>query len=524
MNLAHWLNRAAIQTPTAPAIALGKTVWCNYHQMAESAARGAAWFKASGLRPGDCVAIFMPNCPEYLIIQWAAWWAGLTVVPINARLHVLEAAWIANDSCARIAFCEPEQSEALDKALSRIGGSECQVTASLSLIEYHKTADIEERADIDAMWLFYTSGTTGRPKGAMLGVRQLRNMVLGYLTEVRNIKQSDCAMHPAPLSHGSGLYHLPYVWKGALNVIPESRSFDEPEILELAEFWGNASFFAAPIMINRLTAYAKGTGKQPNGLDVIVYGGAPMYTADLREALKYIGPRFAQIYGQGECPMTITVLPQHLINDHLHPDYESRLASVGYPHSMLELSIRDNDNHAVPAGTTGEVCVKGEIVMLGYWRNYGATCTAVRDGWLRTGDLGWTDARGLLTLVDRSKDSIISGGTNIYPREIEEVLLAHPDIHEVSVIGRHCGVWGERVVAYVVPENSDTDPAELARLLDEFLLDRLSRFKRPRGYRVVDSLPKSAYGKILKTELRAMEESQPPWDQVTLGATLVSSS
>ena len=115
-------------------------------------------------------------------------------------------------------------------------------------------------------------------------------------------------------------------------------------------------------------------------------------------------------------------------------------------------------------------------------------------------------------------------GPTIYPREIEEVLLVHPDIHEVSVIGRHCAVWGERVVAYVVPENSDTDPAELARLLDEFLLDRLSRFKRPRGYRVVDSLPKSAYGKILKTELRAMEESQPPWDQVTLGATLVSPS
>jgi long-chain acyl-CoA synthetase len=505
MNIANWLKLSSEQEPTAVAIASGKEFWCDYKTMAIYAARGANWLRKNKLNPGDCIAIFMRNSPEYLIIQWAAWWAGLIVVPVNARLHPKEVAWIIEDSCSRMIFCEPHNADTLQAEILELDCLSCKIQTEINFFWEGDEAKITETADADTMWLFYTSGTTGRPKGVMLAARQLRLMTLGYLSCIRAIQPGDCALHPAPLSHGGGLYHLPYVLKAAANIIPASRGFSEEEIFELAEHWRTAAFYAAPTMVKRLAAYARRFDIRPRGIDLIVYGGAPMYRADIDDAIAAMGPIFAQIYGQGECPMTITTLPKIWINDPKHPHYDRRLNSVGHAHSMVEITIRDDANNMMPKGSLGEVCVRGDIVMLGYWRNHGATANAIRDGWLRTGDVGILDDYGLLTLVDRSKDSIISGGTNIYPREIEEALLQHPKVLDVSVIGRRCGVWGERVVAYVVTEpNVDVDGLE--KELDTFLLNRIARFKRPRFYRFILELPKSAYGKVLKNALREMEE------------------
>jgi long-chain acyl-CoA synthetase len=225
-----------------------------------------------------------------------------------------------------------------------------------------------------------------------------------------------------------------------------------------------------------------------------------MYLADIDEALQVIGPHFAQIYGQGECPMTITVLPRSVINDATQAHYRDRLASVGFAQSMVEVAVCDKAGQAVCVGEIGEICVKGDVVMLGYWNDTVATNSAIKDGWLATGDVGRLDADGFLTLLDRSKDLVISGGTNIYPREVEEALLTHAQVAEVAVIGRPDAEWGEVLVAYVVRAQAVT-----AAELDAHCLAQIARFKRPKHYRFVADLPKNNYGKVLKTELRELD-------------------
>jgi long-chain acyl-CoA synthetase len=284
--------------------------------------------------------------------------------------------------------------------------------------------------------------------------------------------------------------------KGAAQVIPESGAFDAAEVLSLLRAHDHVSFFAAPTIVKRLVDEARGPFEC--NLQTIVYGGGPMYLADLRDAMGVFGNRLAQIYGQGESPMTITFLSRQEIAAREHPRWAERLASAGRPYACIEVKVADDEDRALPAGTPGEILCKGDVVMAGYWKNRQATETTLKGGWLHTGDVGVLDEEGYLTLKDRSKDMIISGGSNIYPREIEEVLLAHDKVREVSVIGRPDPEWGEVVVAYVVGEVG-------AKELDALCLARIARFKRPKDYVFVDALPKNNYGKILKTELRARD-------------------
>jgi acyl-CoA synthetase (AMP-forming)/AMP-acid ligase II len=226
-----------------------------------------------------------------------------------------------------------------------------------------------------------------------------------------------------------------------------------------------------------------------------------MYTADIREAMAVMGQRFVQIYGQGESPMTITSLPRQWHAMTNHPRYLERLASVGFAQSVMSVRITDSEGQPLPPGATGEIQARGPAVMLGYWNNPKADAETLKDGWLRTGDVGRLDDDGFLTLSDRSKDVIISGGTNIYPREVEEALLTHAGVREVSVIGVADPEWGETVVACVVlQEGAVVDDAAL----DAHCLDAIARFKRPKRYVYLDALPKNNYGKVLKTELRTM--------------------
>ena len=229
-----------------------------------------------------------------------------------------------------------------------------------------------------------------------------------------------------------------------------------------------------------------------------------MYLADLDKAHSVFGFKLAQIYGQGESPMTITALDKAHPADTGHPRHRQRLASAGLPQLSVQVRVADPEGRPLPPGETGEVLVRGDTVMRGYWNDPEATATALRDGWLWTGDMGAFDEDGFLTLRDRSRDLIIRGGANIYPREIEEVLLRHDAVAEVSVVGRPDPEWGEVPVAFVVPaDGGRCDPAEL----DRHCLDNIARFKRPRDYRMLGALPKNNYGKVLKTELRRTLES-----------------
>jgi long-chain acyl-CoA synthetase len=309
----------------------------------------------------------------------------------------------------------------------------------------------------------------------------------------------DSILYAAPMSHGAGMYNFAHVLVGARHLVPASGGFEAAEIFDLSRRYGNLSMFAAPTMVRRLVDHCAAGGADPSGIKTVVYGGGPMYLEDIRRGLEVMGNRFVQIYGQGESPMTITALSRYHMANRDHPRYLERLASVGLAQSAVEVRVADSDGNPLLAGETGEVIVRGDTVMRGYWRNPEATARTVRDGWLYTGDVGALDEDGFLTLKDRSRDVIISGGSNIYPREVEEVLLKHPAVREVSVVGRKDSEWGEVVVAFVVAEGVT------AAEMDALCLEHIARFKRPKEYRFVESLPKNNYGKVLKTVLRDMQ-------------------
>ncbi|RUM95669.1 long-chain fatty acid--CoA ligase [Pseudaminobacter arsenicus] len=497
MNIALWLERQGRADPHRIAVARGTRPHLTYAQLARRAASLAGSLRSRyRLEPGDRVAVIARNTPEFIEILYGIWAAGLVAVPCNAKLHGAEIGYILEHSGTRVAF-------ASDKLLATTAShapSSLEHLIAIAGPDYQRAvaaapSATTPRGPDDLAWLFYTSGTTGRPKGAMLTHRNLAVMAHAYVAEVDPTAPGDSILHAAPMSHGSGLYILPHIMRGATNVVPESGSFEPDEIFALAGHWRSMSLFAAPTMVKRMVASP--TGFDVTALRTIVYGGGPMYVDDARAALDRFGPCIAQIYGQGESPMTITTLSREVIADTAHPRWLDRLASVGVPFSCLE--VRTVDAEGRPA-TDGEIAVRGSTVMSGYWNNPEASADTIRDGWLMSGDMGTFDDEGYLTLKDRSKDVIISGGSNIYPREIEEVLQSHKAVREVSVIGRPDPEWGEIAIAYVV---GDATPAAL----DALCLERIARFKRPKAYVFVEALPKNNYGKILKTELRARDRA-----------------
>jgi long-chain acyl-CoA synthetase len=505
VNLALWLQRHARTDPDRTAVFVGASAWKSYGRLAGDVASLARGLREKlGLAPGERVALVMANSPEYAEILLAAWWAGLACVPVNAKLHPREVAFILEDSGASAVFATPEWIAGLAEATAGLARPPDVIEAGSAGYGalFGEAMPASPVADDALAWLFYTSGTTGRPKGAMLSHANLRAMAQGYLTDVDVVAPADCLLHAAPMSHGSGLYLVPYLLAGAAQVVPESGGFDPAEVFALAGAHRGVGMFAAPTIVRRLVEHAAAHSPPLEGLRTLVYGGGPMYVADLLRALDVMGPRFAQIYGQGESPMTITALSKRFVGERGHPRHLARIASVGLPQSGVEVTVQDDAGLELPPGEVGEVCVRGAVVMAGYWRNPGATASALRGGWLRTGDLGAFDEEGFLALKDRSKDLIISGGSNIYPREVEEVLLAHPGVAEVSVVGRPDPEWGETAVAFVVARS----PAPSAAELDAHCLGAIARFKRPKEYRFVEDLPKNNYGKVLKTELRALLE------------------
>jgi long-chain acyl-CoA synthetase len=480
MNLAQLLLRSARWLPERPALALGRRTVRTYREMAARVARLAGGLNSKlSLQKGDRVGIAMKNCPEYYEVMFACWHAGLVAVPMNAKLHPKEFAYILENSGAKVCFVTPDLSGSIPNGL----------TLEEKLLA--DEAPVAHARPEDPAWLFYTSGTTGVPKGATLTHRNLLFQTHAYFADIDKLGPQDAILHAAPLSHGSGCYGLPHIAAGAVNVVPESGHFEPAEIFDLLEHWHNVSFFAAPTMIGRLLASP--AARPPRNLKTITYGGAPMYVADCLRAIELFGPRLYQLFGQGEAPMTITGLPQ---SEHAR---KSRLETCGFPRTGVEVKVVDGDDRELPPGEVGEIVTRSDCVMAGYWRNSEASAKALRGGWLHTGDLGSMDAEGFLTIRDRSKDMIISGGSNIYPREIEEVLLRHPAVAECSVVGRPHPEWGEEVVAFVVLRNEASREA-----LDAHCLDNIARFKRPREYRMVDGLPKNNYGKVLKTELRKL--------------------
>jgi fatty-acyl-CoA synthase len=439
--------------------------------------------------PGARIAVASENRPEIVELMFATWAAECVVVPINYKLHPREMVQILDDAGVSQVFASPkiggEVSAVTDVPIETVDSEAySNRLAATPLDPPPRTTDPSTLA-----WLFYTSGTTGRSKGAVLSHRNLMAMTVAHLADFDAPDENCSLVHGAPMSHGSGLYIPPYVLRGARQVIPESGAFEPEEFLDLCERHPGCSAFLAPTMVQRLVQ----TGRAcPRNLRTVVYGGGPMYVDSLKKAMAAFSPIFVQLYGQGEAPMTITGLRRA---DHIDADV-AILGSVRYARSGVDVAVLRNDGTPAVAGEIGEIVCRGDVVMSGYWHNPEATAATLQNGWLRTGDMGSFDDRGYLTLRDRSKDVVISGGSNIYPREVEEVLLEHPGVEEAGVVGAPDEEWGEIVVAFIVGSVSAAE-------LDAHVLERIARFKRPKRYEFIDELPKNSYGKELKRELRA---------------------
>ncbi|WP_059018962.1 AMP-binding protein [Mycobacterium sp. M26] len=486
VNIFATLDQAAARFGDDGAVFCGERRMHSWNELRDRALRLAATLRAT-YPAGTRIALASENRPELVELFYAVWAAECVVVPINFKLHPREMDQILQDCDAATVFASPK----IGASLQPLTATPVEVIDSPGYRDRLGAAPTAVPSTDPAAlaWLFYTSGTTGRSKGAMLSHRNLMAMTVAHLADIDHPDEHCSLVHAAPMSHGSGLYIAPYVLRGARQVIPASGAFDLGEFLDLCSHHPGSSAFLAPTMIARLVD----TGRpRPAALRTIVYGGGPMYVESLKRAMAAYGPVFAQIYGQGESPMTITGLRRA---DHESGD-DAVLGSVGYPRSGVQVRVLGADGTPAPVGQIGEIVCRGDVVMSGYWNNPAATTDTLRDGWLYTGDLGSFDSHGYLTLRDRSKDVVISGGSNIYPREVEEILLEHPGVAQACVVGAPDQEWGEVVVAFVVGSVSEA-------ALDAHLLDRIARFKRPKRYVFVEDLPKNAYGKVLKRELRA---------------------
>jgi long-chain acyl-CoA synthetase len=495
VNLGALLSGAAACHPSRTALTFEERS-ISYAQLNQRVNALAQGLTTLGLSAGDRVVLRLRNCPEFIETFFACWKLGLVAVPVNSRLTSAEVAFHAED-CAAAAMVHGPEFTAEARVVSvahhvetgRGGAYDGLVADNMDAPEQMRPVPDDAPA-----WLFYTSGTTGRPKGATLSHGNLSFVTVSWCADLHCLQPEDVVLHCAPLSHGAGFGALVAVARGAENVV--HARFDPPAVLEAIARHRITGIWLVPTQI-RMLLDDQGLGRADlSSLERVVYGGSPMYLDDLKEAVTRIGPVLCQLYGQGEAPMTITSLrpEEHRVD---RPDQEI-LTSAGVVRTGMEVRIADEEDREVPPGEAGEIQVRGPAVMAGYWGRPEATAETLRDGWLHTGDLGRQDAQGFVYVLDRLKDLIITGGANVYAREVEDVLVQHPQVHEAAVFGVPHRLWGEAVTAVVVGDRL-LSPADVLAFCGE----RLADYKRPKQIHVTQAIPKNAYGKVLKRDLRS---------------------
>ncbi|TQR21345.1 class I adenylate-forming enzyme family protein [Psychrobacillus vulpis] len=457
----------------------------NYQDMIDRAHALSSYFHDKGFVKGDRIAILMPNRLEHIELDVAVSLAGLIKVPLNYRLHPREHQYMLNDALPKLIIGEQELINPIGSNIEVLSVGEAYESVVHSYLGKHYLENVDED---DLFAIMYTSGTTGNPKGVMLSHR---NMIAGALSlaQVCEVDYNDVIGHVAPLTHGSNfLSHVSWLY-GSTQVV--FNKFEPEEFVNDLKKESVSVIFLVPTMVNLMIQHPNFDPSQLSTLKSINMAGSPIASSKLEEALNLTGPIFAETYGQVEAPMCITMMPKK--------ELSTRLESCGRVGLFVSVKIVDDEGKEVKDGEVGEIICKGSLVMKGYWNNEKATNETLRDGWLHTGDLGWKSPEGYVHIVDRKKDVIISGGVNIYPREVEEVLNLHPGVKETCVIGVPDEKWGENVVAYVVPNGKETVSTEALLAL---CVENMASFKKPKSIYIVDELPKSSYGKILKREMR----------------------
>ncbi|MGP3698030.1 acyl-CoA synthetase [Rhodobacter sp. NSM] len=512
MNLATLLTQVARRDPEGIALVMGDDRWTWGQFEARTDALAAALQRRFGLQKGDRVMCQSQNCLEMMQAMFAVWRAGGVWVPANFRQTPEEVVYLTQSSGANILLCNasfpghaeaclrdcPDLTHVLSFGTSDFGPCIEDVTAD-HMGQRPQVAAVERD---DPCWFFFTSGTTGRPKASVLTHGQMAFVVTNHLADLMpGLTPEDASLVVAPLSHGAGVHQLTQVARGVKTILMPGDRFDVPTVWRLVQEWRVSTMFTVPTILKLLVEDASTAAADLSSLRYVIYAGAPMYRVDQQKALATLGPVLVQYFGLGECTGNITVLPARLHQAEDGP--LARTGTCGHPRTGIEIQIQDDAGRELPPGETGEICCIGPAVFAGYYKNPEANAKSFRDGWFRTGDLGHVDAEGFLYITGRQSDMFISGGSNVYPREIEEKILTHPAVSEVAVLGVPDPLWGEVGWAICVATGPVTEE-ELAAHLE----GKLSRYKMPKRFLFWEALPKSAYGKITKKMIREELEAR----------------
>jgi fatty-acyl-CoA synthase len=504
MNLAHFLTQNARRHGDRPGFIWGDRSW-NWREIDGHVSALAAALAARGIVKGDRILVHSKNGDEMFWSMFAAFRLGAVWVPTNFRLMPDEVAYLATASGAKAFLCHgdfPEHAAAVSgpEFTWRIGDGAFGEISLTDAIKAHAGVRFENIAvDYDdPCWFFFTSGTTGRSKAAVLTHGQMAFVVTNHLADLTpGTTERDASLVVAPLSHGAGVHQLMQTARGVPTILLPSEKFDIAEAFRLIERHRVSNIFTVPTILKMMVEHPAADRFDHSSLRYVIYAGAPMYREDQKAALQKLGGVLVQYFGLGEVTGNITVLPPELHDPEDGP--QARIGSCGFERTGMQVSIQGDDGSELKPFETGEICVIGPAVFAGYYDNPEANAKAFRNGWFRTGDLGHMDEEGFVYITGRASDMYISGGSNIYPREVEEKILTHPGIGEVAVLGIPDPVWGEVGVAVCVPrDGTSVTEAEMAG----FLSPKVPRYKMPKRFFFWEALPKSGYGKIPKRLVR----------------------
>jgi len=496
-NLARNLTTTAARHGDRPAVRLDDVV-LTYDQLLDSARRVTALLKARGVGPGDRVGIVLPNVPAFPVLFYGAVAAGAVVVPMNPLLKAREVQYYLEDSGASIVFAWHAMADEAAKAASTVG-IECVPVDPADfmdrLAEHEPDDVVEERNDDDTVVLLYTSGTTGQPKGAELTHGNLATNAALTCETLVDLSPDDVVMGCLPLFHCFGLtcgLNAAVLAGACLTVVPR---FDAQKALEVIGRDRVTVFEGVPTMYAGMLQAPDAKSYDVASLRTCVSGGSAMPVEVMKKFEETFGCIVLEGYGLSETS------PVASFN---HPHAERKPGSIGVPVRGVEMRLLDGDGKDVETGEVGEIAIRGENVMKGYWGREDATREAIPDGWFRSGDMARQDEDGYFFIVDRKKDLIIRGGYNVYPREVEEALYEHEAVAEVAVIGLPDDHLGEEVGAAVAlkPDAKATEDE-----LRDFAKERLAAYKYPRRVWIVEELPKGPTGKILRREVEGPAES-----------------
>lgn len=516
MNLGQLLAQTAQQFPQRIGLIQGEQQW-TWRQLQDRVHAMATALQSLGVKKGDKILTQSRNNVQMFESCWVAFQLGCVWVPTNFRLSPPEVAYLAQSSHAQVMICESEFVQHIDAARTSAATLQHVISIGPARANEHSYEELVAQnlgkqptetvvSYDDPLWYFYTSGTTGKPKAGILTHGQMSFVVTNHLADlIPGTDETDCSIAVAPLSHGAGIHALLNVARGAPTILLPTEKLVPEMFWQLVEKHRVTNLFTVPTIVKILVEDEAVDQYDHSSLKYMIYAGAPMYRADQKYALEKLGHVLVQYFGLGEVTGCITVLPRHMHNaDDNHP--QSNIGSCGRPRTGMQVAVLKDDLSPAVIGEIGEICCRGPAVFAGYYGNDEATQNALRGGWFHTGDLGYLDERGFLFISGRQSDMYISGGSNVYPKEVEEVILNHPHVAEVAIVGMPDPKWGEVGVAIIVKrdEHQHLTSDDILAYLD----GKTARYRWPRYVHFWPALPKSGYGKVAKKDIQALLQQQ----------------